>query len=728
MATQTPTNPDSFEMDHGYEGEVQEPSQLMNIWGMVVAHRIVIALIILSCLAIGVAWTITRTPLYTGTARIEIERNIANITNVQSVDREEMNVGFEFYETQYELLASQSLAERVVKSEGLANSNELQNIFDQDAEGAATNQSSADARQSRQARTTRAVRILRDGIRISPVIGSRLVDVSFVSPSPEFSARIANAWVEQFIQASLDRRFNSNNSARDYLQNQLNELRQKLEESERRLIGYSANKQIISITPTSSDGESTGGTKTLVSVDLEALNTFLAEATANRIDAKSKLALGSTDNSSLTQLRAELATLEAEYAKLASQFKSDYPRVQALEAQLAALRQNIGQEERRGLEQSRRAYQSALQREQDLQQRVNQLKSDFLEENRDGIQFNIYQREVDTNRAIYDALLQRYKEIGAAGVAASNISIVDRAEPPTTRTSPSLRSNTLMALFIGTIMSALYVFVVQQIGHGIRDPAEFKKYLNMPLFGVIPKQDGEELEVLAQLDDAKSELSESYMSVRTSLAFASDHGLPKSIVVTSAVPAEAKSISAVALAKVIGRTGKRTLLIDADIRSPSLTSYLGVESAKGLSNYLTGDNDVDHLIATLESDKLSFMASGPTPPNSAELFASDRMAALVRAMTEKFDHVIIDAPPVLGLADAPLLAAVTEGVVFVVKANNLKTTSIQAAIGRLQSSQIRLLGGILTQVELKNSIYGYGYSQGYGYGQSNIADSQSADR
>tara|TARA_R110001592_G_scaffold107785_3_gene301568 strand:- start:17119 stop:19338 length:2220 start_codon:yes stop_codon:yes gene_type:complete len=695
---------------------------LVQYWQALLRHKIGIALIIASCIALGIITTLLMTPYYTSTATVEINREQDKVTNVEGVTASDNAVqSTEFYQTQYSLLESRSLAERVVRAQNLTTNDSFFENFsvDPDNSGMLTEKSRTQSAAQRNARFKLAADILQEHVSIAPIRNSSLVGINFESPNPVLSAQIANSWVEQFIASNLDRRFSSTADARKFLEQQLADLRQKLEDSERNLSAYADNKQIITL---SSEQTSTGKTlsqKTLASANLEALNAALAEAIADRIAAESEASgrpgnKNALINGALNNLREERAKVQAEYAKLMVQFEPEYPAAKALATQIRALDRSISGEEVRSRTGTTARYQEALDREQQLRAQVNNLKDQFSGERRDSIQYNIFQREVDTNRELYDGLLQRYKEIGVAGVGTNNISVVDRAQPPENPSSPKLLLNIILSLMAGLGLAAAYVFIMEQIDQTVKDPSDLKFKLGIAPLGSIPDLGKED--ILHSLDDKKSVAWEAYLSIRTSLAFLTDHGVPRSFLLTSTRPNEGKSTSALALAAVLASTKKRILLIDADMRNPSLHKLLDSQNINGLSNYLAGEDNLDQLIHRDSIYGFDAMSAGPIPPNAAELLSSTRMSELLSKLTEAYDTVIVDAPPVLGLADIPLLADSVEGVIYTIEAGGVKIRGIQAAIQRVRSSRAHIFGGIVTKVQTQHSGYGYGYAYEYSYG------------
>lgn len=688
------------------------------VWLALNRYRIDIVVIVVIAFLAALLITLLTTPEYTATSRIEISRQQERVTNVEGLQPDTAGQDLEFYQTQYSLLEARSLAERVVRAERLASDTAFFAAYGIDTEAMADGVSSASSRQQREQLATD---ILMENVEVSPVRNSALVDLRYTSPDPELSARIANAWVGQFIEATLARRYDSTADAREFLTTRLQELRERLEQSERDLVRYAAEKDILPIEITTDAEGRTTGQRTLAATNLESLSAALSRATTDRIEAQARLsgrgdqAEGSdVASAALPGLRQRRAEVAAEYAKLRAQFEDGYPPVQSLSSQLSSLDEAIAREERRVSSSAREAYSQAVQRENQLRTQVDQLERNLFGQRSDSIQYNIYQREVDTNRELYDGLLQRYKEIGVAGVGSSNIAIVDPAQVPEVPSSPNMQLNLALALILGLGASLAYVFVREQIDQSVSDPGEVGNLLGLSLLGPVPRS---EEDMSVALADRKSEISEAYSSIATSLSFLTDHGIPRSLMFTSTVANEGKSTSAYALAEIIARLGRKVVIIDADMRNPTAHTFYGIPNDQGLSNALSGASDAHALVARPEGSKVAVLAAGPTPPSSVELLSSDRMANIVSALSDQFDHVLVDGPPVLGLADAPLLSRVVEGVVLTVEANHIRVRRIKDAIKRVEAAHSNIFGVILTKIDKRNSGYGYGY--GYGYGARN---------
>jgi capsular exopolysaccharide synthesis family protein len=696
---------------------------LSHYLGVVRRRKWLILAVVVVALAASLVLTIMATPMYTASSTIEIQREEMNITRVRGVEPEAGPADMEFYQTQYGLLRSRTLAERVATEQRLVDTPTLFALYHtKDADRWFENGQLRAGASTREQRLSAAATILLTNIAISPVRLSRLVDVSFTSPDPAFSVRIADAWTNSFIQITLDRRYQATSYARNFLEQRLQQLRGRLDESERALVGYAARERIINLPGVpSSPGEAAGvPERPLITDELTAFARELAAAEADRIRAESRLqSSGGTvpealDNVAINGLRQRRAELAAEYSRLTQQFEPEYPAAVAARQQIAELDRSIAREEARVRNSLQGTYRSSLARQGAVNQRVEALKADLLDLRRRSIQYNIFQRDVDTNRQLYDALLQRYKEIGVAGgVGVNNISIVDPARMPIRPSSPRPLLNLLIALLAGSMAGLGLALALEQIDDAISDPSDLEKIFGLPLLGTIPNSKEDPYLALA---DRKSMVSEAYIALQTSLSFSTDHGVPKTMAVTSTRPGEGKSTTAYAIAHSLARIGRSVLLIDGDMRAPSVHSSANISNERGLSNFLAGEDDVTSLIHRNADSGVSIMPAGPPPPSAAELLTSERLGDLFQSLQHIFDHVVIDSPPVMGLADAPLLASKAEGTVFVIESHGTKIGQAKLAIARLVGSQAHLLGGLLTKFESKRAAYGYGYGYDYGYG------------
>jgi capsular exopolysaccharide synthesis family protein len=678
---------------------------LATLWRILYEWRWLIIGAVAVGVAVAIVVTLLTTPLYRASATLELNPPAVEImennkgTQLMASDRQ-------FLATQYGLLRSRALAERVAQQLNLAGNSEF---LDSDAD--------------RATRQKIATGILAGNFAVDPVPDSRLVKISYSSPSPGLAARITNGFADNFINTNLERRYDASSYARNFLQGQIAKVKAELERSERGLVVYAQRQEIIN-TSRGENGPS-GDIASLPGENLVSLNAALADAQTKRVMAEQKFrsfsaAAEPSDASAsggLTELRSQRATLEAEYQDKLRSFKPDYPDMVRLRARIDELNNQI-QKEVSTVARGRSAalladYKSAIAQETELRSRVAALKGEVLNLRGRSIQYNILQREVDTNRALYDALLQRYKEIGVAGGIGSNqVSIVDRAEPPGGPYSPNLPFNLLVGLALGLFAGLAAALVLEFVNDTIKTPDDVRDKLQLASLGVIPQKQGQ-TSLAEELKDQSSAVSEAYFSLRTSLQFSTDSGVPKTLLITSTRAAEGKSSTTLALAQNFARLGNRVLLIDGDLRKPAFVT--GSEPQEGLSKLLTNSDPLHMHVLKTHFENLWLLPCGPLPPNPAELLASPRLRLLINEAAGEFDMVIVDGPPVLGLADAPLLGAACRATLLVVESGKTRTRAALEAINRLKAAENHILGAVLTKYRHQSNTYGYNYEP-YRYG------------
>jgi len=612
--------------------------------------------------------------------------------------------GQEQIATQIGLLHSESLARRVAQDLNLASVPEF------GGEGGTIAQ-----------RTDRAGAIVGSMISAEPVKSSMLIRISAVSGDPVMAARVANGIANGHITTSIERKYNSSEFARKFLSDQLARTKVSLEESERNLNSYAISAGIFRQSNRDAEGKETSG-ESLAQGDLTKLNAALKQAEIDRIAAEqrylqSELTYSSDTSGSIGTLIQQRATLQSEYNEKLSTYKPEYPAMVELKARIDRLDSEIVNERKR-MSGNKRAelageYKAAVRVEAELRQKVAEAKGEVVTDRNLSVQYNILQREADTNRALYDGLLQRYKEVGVtAGISQSDLSLVDEAKVPSGPFRPRYVVSALAGLIAGLVLGVGLAIARQMLFDTVNDPHDVRTKLKLPMLGAIPvESDG--LAPMEALADPKSELSESYHAVRTSLKFSRPEGLPRTLLITSTRAGEGKSTSAFAIAKSEASLGKKVLLIDADLRKPTFASAR--KDGVGLASLMTSEDPVSSAIEATKTKNLSLLPTGRVSGSEVELLSSNRLPSLIAELSEKFDLVVVDGPPILGLADAPLLASVVQATALVVESKGSRTSEIQEMVSRLTESGASIVGVILTKVVLNRGRYGYGY---YKYSKS----------
>jgi succinoglycan biosynthesis transport protein ExoP len=692
---------------------------LLAYWRLLIKHRYLIGAVLAVALILGGAISLLMTRIYTASTTLQIDREAARVMNTTDVEpRESMIQGEEFFQTQYGLLKSRSLAERVIDQLGLARSD----VFLRQM-GVKPSQSPLNGQSIVDQRRVAVLKVVQDNLSISPTRGSRLVAVSFSSPDAVLSARISNTFGDAFIQSNLDRRFESSSYARTFLEGRIAQTKAKLEEAERQLVDYATQQQIINV----KDGTG-GGAQSLTATNLSSMNSALATTKAARVTAEAKWRQANSgalmslaevlQNPTIQQLTQERAKLNSEYQQKLRLFKPDFPEMLQLRAQLDELDRQIATIAGNIKASIQNQYLTAVNEERTLQGQVNGLKGDVLNLSERSIQYNILQRELDTSRTLYDGLLQRYKEVGVTGgITTNNISIVDRAEPPTRPSKPRLLLNLGLAAMLGAGLGILAAFVLEALDESITTPDEVESKLGLPVLGAIPLL-SKGVEPLSAMSDVRSSFAEAYYSLRTALQFSTADGVPRTLLVTSSRPSEGKSTTALAIAKNLARVGHRVLLIDADLRKPSLHRLLGVSSDVGLSSVLAGAALFSDAAVATADRSLAVIPAGPLPPNPAELLSGPRIRSFLAEAQAHFDHIVIDGPPVLGLADAPILSSIVAGTVVIIESRGTRRGQARGALRRLHMAKGKVLGVILTKFKASAAAAygGYDYAYDYAYG------------
>lgn len=675
---------------------------LVTLWRVLNEWRWLLLGTIAAGLAAAVIITLLMTAIYKSSATLEVNPPAVEVledkTTAPAVQNDEA-----YLATQFGLLKSRSLAERVAQDFNLA-----------------SNPAFVEQEGARSEREEAAVEKLMENFEVEEMDESRLIRIAYFDEDPVLGARIVNGYGEAFIASSLDRRFQASAYARNFLENQINRIRGDLEQSEQKLIGYAQANGIMSATTEDEVPDSASLQRTA----LESLNKELAAVQARRIQAERRFResqrtpVTTEQQEGTAELRNQRAMLVAQYQEKLRTFKPGYPellelqaRIDALDSAIAASSGTVRQARSGTLGED---YRAALGAENELRERVNSLKSEVLGLRGSSVQYNILQREVDTNRALYDALLQRYKEVGVAGgVGNSQVSIVDPATIASEPARPDLWLNLALGLISGLLVGLGIALVLEFVRDTIKTPSDVRKRLGLAFLGGIPQSKSES--PIPELSEPGSPIAEAYFSAATSLQFASETGIPRTLLLSSTRPAEGKSTTTWALAAQFAALGRTVLLIDSDMRKPTFVT--GHEKEDGLSTLLTSREALlDHIVET-DTPRLSILPCGPTPPNPAELLSTGRLTEILEQAKRQFDCVVIDGPPVLGLADSPILARICDGTLIVMEAGKTRVTAAVEAINRLRQAEGNIVGVILTRYRPENSGYGYGYDA-YSYKSS----------
>jgi succinoglycan biosynthesis transport protein ExoP len=623
-------------------------------------------------LALGVVAALLTTPMYRAWVTLEANPPVVEVMDEQSRERAATNTSpWDFIATQVGLLSSRSVAERTAQELNLANNAQFVGT-----EGDASSRLDA------------AVGKISAGLSVKAPEEGQLIRFSYASDNPQLAAMVANGLADSFINSNLQRRYEASAYARKFLERQIAKTRADLERSERQLVAYAQAEGIIN-TSSGPNASSQTDTNSLQGESLVSLNKALADAVARRVAAEGayrQASIGATSEvtSSTQALRQQRATVEAEYQEKRTLMKPDHPDMISLRSRIDELDKQIARETSQvssGRTNSLLAeYRAALAAERSLQARVSALKGSVLNLRGRSIRYNILQRDVDTNRSLYDALLQRYKEIGVAGgIGTTPVSIVDRAQVPGGPYKPNVLFNLLIGAGLGLLAGIGAAVGLEVLNDTVKTREDVRSKLGLACLGAVPKMRAND-NFIEDLKNPASMVSEAYSAIVASLRFSTESGTPKTLLVTSTRSGEGKSSTALALAQNFARREKRVVLVDADLRKPA---FKASTDDVGLTKLLTNDEHIDGHVVETQHASLWLLPSGPVPPNPADLLSTPRIRSILAEASQKFDIVIIDGPPTLGLADSPLLAAAAGNVMFVIESGKTRTRAAIESLNRL---------------------------------------------
>ncbi|MDD5223823.1 MAG: polysaccharide biosynthesis tyrosine autokinase [bacterium] len=693
---------------------------LLDYWRIILKHRWTIAAFFTVIVVVVTVGSFLTEPVYRATAQILIEREspkvlgLPEVMNLNTADKD-------YYQTQYEMLKSRSLAERTVTALDLIHHPEFARKEKKTSEDAPANKTPADSLTA----PTWLLNAFLNRVIIEPVKNSRLVNVGFEAKDPALAARSANTLAEQYIRQNLDLHSRLSQQASEWLWQEIRDQRKKLEESESALQNYKVTQGIIAIEEK----------ETITPQKLAELNTELISVQNQRVELETKChqidALiarnGSPEsipevinNSFIQNLKAQESKLIQDRAELSSKFGPKHPQMIRLTSELETIQGQIKSEEDKIITSIRGQFQVAQAREKNLKGAFEAQKNEALDLSRKSVQYNILKREVDTNSQMYDRLMQRLRETSISEqIETTNIRIVDRAEEPKKPIRPKKQTNILLAALIGLSLGIGLAFFFEYLDTSIKSPDEIEKELNLPFLGTVPaiklpglgkKSTVDELVVLSH---PHSNAAEAFRLIRTGIFLSTAERPPKTILITSSAPFEGKTLNAVNLALTMAQTESRTLIIDGDMRKPRVNKIFGIPVSPGLTDLLTSNLDPAQVVQATSDPHLDVITAGKTPPNPAELLGSERMRRILAVVSERYDRVIIDSPPLIAITDGVILSSITEGVILVVHAGRTGKELVYRSVKSLQDAGAKILGIVLNNLEFKDYPYSYYYPYRY---------------
>jgi capsular exopolysaccharide synthesis family protein len=701
-----------------YRGESE--AHFWDYWRVIMRHRRTVALVFAGSVLTAFVWSVTARPVFTGTAMLRIDKEEPRVLKFDQAGRDD---GGEATQTQlqtyHRLLQSRGLATRVIGILDLQHNPEF-------AQAGARPGQLTDA--------------FLDRLQVEPVRNTRLVKLSFRSRNPELAAKAANTLADEAIAQQLDEKKAAGRYATGFLATQVNEARQALQASEAQLNQFMNEHDILFV-----GGDRPGDRverQALITQELGTLSDSLLKAKAERVAKESLLAQAMKSNAEtlpavlqnplIEHLKEEATTLEAKYRELGQSFKPEYPRMQRLAESIGEVRRQLRGEVQRFVDSVRGEYQAALQNETEIRKLVDDQRGQARKLDGQMARYNLLRREVDTNRDLYTALSTRLKETSVtSALLLSNMAVVDRADVPLRRSGPRTALNLLVGCMVGLIGGVTVAFLFEYLDTSIRDPREVESMLRVPTLGLVPNRSAlpahlSALPVSSTPDPAaggipgsfalvshqatSSILAESFRNLRTSVVYATPDRPPKTMLVTSLQQQDGKTSVSTNIAITLAQLGQGdVLLVDADMRHPDLHGILGVPQAPGLSDLLVGGVGVTDVVRPTRIPGLSVIPAGPVPTNPAELLFSPRFGQALAALGERFAHVVIDTPPMLGVSDSLVLAPRVDGVILVLRHGHAGRDAAQRAVQMLGSVRARVLGVVLNHADVRSTAVGYPY-------------------
>lgn len=727
----------------------QQEINLREYWDILWRRRWLIGAFALALIFIVGVWTFTARPTYTakGTLLIEKEANILTFEEIFQIE----SFRDDYYQTQYKLLQSRALAAETVNRLNLFENKEF---VGNGRNGAKSGKDDPVLRQ-------KLINEFLSRLQIKPLRLTRLVEVSFSSRSPKLAADGVNTLFDAFIDMNVNAKYEATEQATEFLTQQINGLRTEIAAKERELQSYGAEKNIIALSDT----------ETTIVDKLGELNKALTEAQIDRLrkeanyneirNASADYIPEAVNNPLIQRLREDYVRMSREYSKKSETFRPEYPEMVRLKAELDSARELLANETNNLIKAAYSEFQGAQKREMSLQSVFDNQKKEALQLNSNAILYNGLKIELDNKKSLIETLLKRESETGVSarlrGLRTSNIRIVDRADEPLQPSSPKKRMNMVLALLFGLFGGVGLALLLDHLDDTIKGAQDIEKNAQLPTLGIVPtfsldegksgygygrkkkikegrgveddrgaKEKSAEppvksIELITHLAP-KSNFSESYRSIRTSLLLSGSAPDLRAIIVTSPLPSEGKTVTVSNLAVTLAQTGKRVLVIDADLRKPRMHRIFRMRNLTGLTNFLTTGVELKELVKATEIPNLYLITSGPVPPNPAELLGSDKMFKLLETLKGNFAYILIDTPPILAVTDALVLGPAIDGFVIIVWGDKTPRDALKQARDTLEMTKIKTLGVIINNLNVHKhgsyyKSYYYKYQHYYEEGQ-----------
>jgi polysaccharide biosynthesis transport protein len=732
-------------------------------WRTVRKHYRLVIAVLVGVVTLTMVKVMSETPLYEAETTIMIEPSAQGggtdtLENLVQIEAAANNSDM-YYKTQCAILQSRAIAASVIKALGLEHNPAFAGKPTTAGFFARLEKKLTRAMNKRAARSQRPIELppgLQDDkgvapglvhaylgdLKVTPMIDTNLVKITITSPDPELAAQIANQHVKEYQHQQRDIHGEQSDEAQRYLKTKLLDVKKDLESSEAALNAYRSEKGIIP------GLISLDGKDAIVLDRLADLSKDLTQAQVARIGLGAQVSLikkheynslpSVMDDSTIQEMNKALDGLYSQQAALSSQFKASYPPLAKLDAQIRDMQARVAVMVNKKVGALQSQFEEADAKVNELQKEMDAQKGETLKINSSAAQYAMLQREVDTNRELYNAILTRIKDVEMSGdIQSKNVSVINSAEVPGAATSPKKLLALMLATIGGLGLGLGLAFVFEMADNTLKNPEEAEHYLKLPNLGVVPEfssANGKSAYAPRELMNgggarastvlppgrelvtthgSYSRVGEAYRNLRTALLLSRAGGPPKVTLITSAMSREGKTVTAVNISVMLAQLGGNVLLIDADLRRARCHRVLAVDNHLGLTEVLTGSREMHETIRATEIENLYFLGAGSVPPNPTELLNSPKMAEVMAQLRDHYEYIVIDSAPVLPVSDSMVLSKLTDGVVLVANGSATPRQQVKNACARLEYARAKILGLVLNKVKIHSPDYHYYYHQDY---------------
>jgi polysaccharide biosynthesis transport protein len=652
---------------------------------------------------------LSATPIYEAATKVLIEK-------VELYSMSMMNPYYtpydpEFYDTQLQLIKSTAVAQKVVKKLNLESAYEM--YFPESKSMFPKDKPKADM----------LAEIIRNSIMVAPVKNTKIVNISYMSPNPDFAVLVANSVAEAYIEEMLEMRMSFSRYSIAWMTEKAEEEKRKLENSEKSLQDYMRSHDIlnlqdrIALTPEKLTEFNTQMIKAETRrKELEALYNQIMRTGIKGAETIPAI----TSDPTFLSIRNQIMSAEQNIDDLSKKYGKKHPSMMKAEEELKILLQKKNQEINRIIASIKNEYELARANESSLRGAVSNTRTEAINLNEKYVQYGVLAREAETNKQLYDALMKGVKEQSVTGELQNvRIWVIEKAKKPGAPVKPKKLMNVLLGLVVGLFGGVGLAFFFEYLDNTIKSPEEIESKLGVPVLGIVPVMESaeENIEEII-MKEPQNVIAESYKTLRTAIMLSSANRPPKNILITSMGPEEGKTVTSVNLSLTIARSGYSVLLIDGDLRKPRVHTIFGLNNLSGLSTFLAGATNDIETVFKQPATNLTVIPSGPPPPNPSELLGSGRMNELMRILNDKFDVIIWDSPPLMTVTDSLILSKILDGTIIVTRAGKTTYEVVRRGIRTMKGRRAgdmesHVLGIVINALDIKKSDYYYNYYNYY---------------